>query len=340
MKFFWKYKLDHVLFWTVTIIFHAFLKLFLLSKAGTGDWVLEIIVRNVLLAFICYLNIYYLFPRFFKRKQYWLYAAGIFLSLLFYVLAKNAHDIWLYGYVLHDLSKRNFFFNTYYNFSVAAFYLVFTITLVLSRQWYLQQQLLQQVQMEKLQTELQYLKSQMNPHFLFNSINTIFFQIDKTNTGARESLQKFSSLLRYQLYECNADTIAIEKETEYLKNYVALQQLRKNENYSIRFCVGENVEGFSIAPLLLIPFVENAFKFISSYSDKPNCVEIKMNRGGDMFLFHVSNTKEESHDIHTNGGIGLKNVRRRLELLYKDKYELNIVDGEGIFTVNLQLQLP
>ena len=143
--------------------------------------------------------------------------------------------LWLYGYVLGDLQKQSIFYNTFYNFSIALFYLSFTLALALSKNWYKQQQLLQKIQVEKLETELRYLKAQMNPHFLFNSINTIYFQIDKNNVEARESLQKFSELLRYQLYECNEEAIAIEKEIEYLKSYIDLQRLRKKKNYNILF---------------------------------------------------------------------------------------------------------
>src|SRR5690606_23409504 len=104
----------------------------------------------------------------------------------------------------------------------------FTLALELSKRWYQQQLLLHKIQNEKLEAELQYLKAQLNPHFLFNCINSIFFQINKENAAARESLQQFSDLLRYQLYECNGEQILIEKEMMYLKSYVDLQRLRKN----------------------------------------------------------------------------------------------------------------
>src|SRR5699024_6410854 len=168
----------------------------------------------------------------------------------------------------------SFFSNTFYNFSIAVFYMGFTIALMLSKNWYKQHLLLQKIQVENLETELRYLKAQINPHFLFNSLNTIYFQIDKNNAEARTSLHKFSELLRYQLYECNEEQIAIEKEIEYLKSYIDLQRLRKQKNYNICFEVDESVRNFSIAPLLLMPFVENAFKHVSRYTDKPNSIKI------------------------------------------------------------------
>ena len=339
MKFFWKYKLDHILFWLVTILFHCFLKSYLWDKAGAFHFFLEIFLRNALLAAICYFNIYYLFPLYFKKGRYLSYALSAVFCLTLYTSLKNWHDTWIYGYVIGDITKRNFFYNTYYNFSTALFYLAFTLTLELSKKWYTQQQLLQKIQIEKLNTELQYLKAQINPHFLFNSLNTVHFQIDKQNTAARESLQKFSAMLRYQLYECNAETIPIEKEIEYLESYVDLQRLRKNQNYSISFCSSENVKDFEIAPLLLMPFVENAFKHVSSHTDKINSVSIRLEKKDDLFLFEIQNTKDAFAITSDGSGIGLKNVERRLELLYNGKHQMNIQNEANIFTVQLKLRL-
>jgi LytS/YehU family sensor histidine kinase len=208
-----------------------------------------------------------------------------------------------------------------------------------SKQWFLQQAMLKRIQMENLETELRYLKAQMNPHFLFNSINTIYFQIDKKNIEARTSLQKFAELLRYQLYDCNEDTISIEKEIEYLKSYIDLQRLRKNNNHSINFNAGEEVKGFALAPLLLLPFVENAFKHLSNFDDKPNHVNVNLYRQNGHFEFEVSNSKNNTEATNVHNGIGLKNVQRRLELLYANKYSLAIDKSENHYTVNLKIQL-
>lgn len=248
------------------------------------------------------------------------------------------HDIWLYGYVLGDIQKQSFFSNTFYNFSIALFYLCFTMALMLSKNWYKQHLLLQKIQVENLETELRYLKAQMNPHFLFNSINTIYFQIDKNNTAARTSLHKFSELLRYQLYECNEEFIAIEKEIEYLKSYIDLQRLRKQKNYNICFETDADVCNFSIAPLLLISFVENAFKHSSCYTDKANDIHVGLYRENNYLLFDVINSKNNNH-MPARESIGLKNVKRRLELLYANKHELCIQNESLSYSVHLKLQV-
>lgn len=338
MHFFWKYKLDHVIFWGITIAFYGWITIDLISTAGFLQYVFNLIVRNGLLMVICYSNVYYCFPRFFKRDRYVKYAFAVTACLLFYTFLKNIHDAWLYGFLLGDVQKQSVFYNTYYNFSIGLFYLSFTLALALSKSWYKQHQLLQQIQVEKLETELRYLKAQINPHFLFNSINTIYFQIDKKNVEARESLLKFSELLRYQLYECNEEAIAIEKEIEYLKNYIDLQRLRKKNSYNICFETADNVQQFSIAPLLLIAFVENAFKHVSNYTNKENNIQVKLHRQNGCMLFDVVNTKN-SNLVSDAEGIGLKNVKRRLELLYDNRYDLQINDEPHLYTVHLKLQL-
>ena len=154
------------------------------------------------------------------------------------------------------------------------------------------QQRLAEIAKEKAEAELNFLKSQINPHFLFNSLNSVYFLIDKNNPEAREALHKFSEMLRYQLYEMNGDKIPIEKEISYLNDYMDLQKLRKDENYSVAFNYAQDVKGFYIEPLLLIPFVENAFKHISHFKDQANFIKMDLSRSNGEFHFVVENSKE------------------------------------------------
>lgn len=337
MQFVWKYKLDHVAFWIVTLLFYAFTRKELLQSAGPAWYALDIVVRNALLAAACYCNIYCLFARFFKKGNYWIYGIGVFGLLVVYTILQNGYHAWMTS--RNEGSGVNFFYNAYYNFSIGIFYIGFTLALELSKRWYRQQLQLHEMQTEKLATELRYLKAQINPHFLFNSINTIYFQIDKNNLEARETLEKFSELLRYQLYECNEDKIPIEKETSYLQSYVALQKLRKNGNYQIQFNTNENVKGFCIAPLLLLPLVENAFKHLSDFKDQPNSVALNMYRENGSFIFNVSNSVNAVRTDNNHSGIGLKNVQRRLDLLYADHYTMDIDRKNSRFSIKLAIHL-
>jgi two-component system, LytTR family, sensor kinase len=337
MDRFWKYKFDHAIFWIATVGFHMFTQINLIGKAGFEQFALEVIIRNGLLALLIYANLFVLIPKYAQQQKVLIYISALLGIIGLYVVLKNAHDVFLNGYILGDDSRTYFFYNTFYNFSIALFYLAFSVTLHLSKDWYFQRELIRKMEVEKLSAELEYLKAQINPHFIFNSINTIYFQIDRQNMHARETLSAFSEMLRYQLYECNGNEIGIEKEISYLKNYVELQRMRKDENYNISFIADENLKGFTVSPLLLIPFVENAFKYVS-HNPHNNQVRIAIGKHKDHFEFSVFNTKEtKAMNGHT--GIGLKNVKRRLELLYKDRHKLMIDNGVDSYEINLSLRI-
>ncbi|HMG14284.1 MAG TPA: sensor histidine kinase [Saprospiraceae bacterium] len=211
---------------------------------------------------------------------------------------------------------------------------------LLTDQW-LSQSRYAQLEKEKAQTELSFLKAQINPHFLFNSINSIFAHIDKSNVIAREIVLKFSDMLRYQLYDCNSDKISFEKEIAYLINYVELQRLRKDEKLELKFETIGEMFGFEIAPLVLIPFLENAFKYASNHDDKQNLLKIILTKETDYFSFYCSNTKDNivSGSLVDEGGIGIANVKRRLELIYPGKHELMINNNKDSFEVKLKIQI-
>ncbi|GIV37069.1 MAG: hypothetical protein KatS3mg032_1448 [Cyclobacteriaceae bacterium] len=146
-------------------------------------------------------------------------------------------------------------------------------------------------------------------------------------------------MLRYQLYECNGPVIPIEKEISYLKNYIDLQRLRKDEKYQIAFRYSPDLKNFTIAPLLLIPFVENAFKHVSHFTDKPNTIDVVLDKKGNSFYLTVFNTIDGMEASTGNTGIGLRNVKRRLELLYPDRHTLLINGASDGFQVSLELKL-
>lgn len=200
-----------------------------------------------------------------------------------------------------------------------------------------------QIEKEKISTELNFLRSQVNPHFLFNVMNTIYFQIDKENIQARASNEMLSEMLRYQLYECTSDKIDVAKEAEYIKNYVSIQTLRMEKGTDIKLSIDEELSGFLIAPLLLLPLIENAFKHISNFKDSHlNKIYLSVKKQDENFIFiEAVNTYDPSqHQTHLlqSGGLGIQNLKRRLELLYADKYKLNIDKDQGTFKTTLMLQ--
>jgi len=195
---------------------------------------------------------------------------------------------------------------------------------------------------EKVKTELNFLRSQINPHFLFNAMNTIYFQIDKKNTMARESVEKLSEMLRYQLYECTSDKIDITQELEYIKNYVTIQTLRMEKGSDVQLNICSDTTGFQIAPLLILPIVENAFKHVSHYKDASlNKIDISLCHKDRNFIVDASNTYDQVNGVKhliNSGGLGVQNLRRRLELLYPDRYQLDVKQDENMFHTTLKVK--
>ncbi len=213
---------------------------------------------------------------------------------------------------------------------------------ILNNRFQIEKKLLQ-VEKEKISTELNFLRSQVNPHFLFNVMNTIYFQIDKGNIQARESVEKLSEMLRYQLYECTTDKIEIGKELEYIKNYVAMQSLRMEKGTDIKLCTEDKLSGFFIAPLLLLPIIENAFKHISNFKNsEENKIHISLQHTNSTdFVIRVSNTYDKTNKTNhllQSGGLGMQNLKRRLDLLYPERHEFSINQQEDIFGATLKIK--
>ena len=191
---------------------------------------------------------------------------------------------------------------------------------------------------ERTQTELRFLKSQMNPHFLFNALNSIYVLIRKDPDLAEHTLAGFSDMLRYQLYDCAADLISVDKEVAYLENYIRLEQLRKGEDLHIEYEKQKSVERFTIAPLLIFPLIENAFKYVSSHRDRENRIHIRLGYTEPTFRLEVTNMTDGTN-TRPPGGIGLDNLRRRLTLLYPHKHRLEITHTKDDHSATLQVQI-
>lgn len=202
------------------------------------------------------------------------------------------------------------------------------------------QQYVAEMEKQKSKAELDFLNAQFNPHFLFNSINSIYGQIDKHNTPARNMLLSFSEMLRYQLYDCNTEMIGIDKELSYVKNYVAMQQVRKEKTLSCDMYVADDVTGFMVAPLLFIAFIENAFKYVGTAEETQEWIRISFTKEEDALLFCCANTKDPvSRESITHKGIGINNAKRRLALIYPGKHELLVNDGADVYEVKVKIAL-
>ncbi|NQV75960.1 MAG: histidine kinase, partial [Bacteroidetes bacterium] len=179
--------------------------------------------------------------------------------------------------------------------------------------------------------------SQINPHFLFNSLNNIYSLAYQKADKTPEAILKLSEIMRYMLYESNEDKVALSDEIRYLENYIELQKLRFKDKTHIKFEINGDTDIQKITPLVLISFVENAFKH-GIATDRENPISIILNVFANKLFFQVINRKSNQNKDET-GGIGLQNVRRRLDLVYKGQYRLHIEDGNDIYNCELYLNL-
>lgn len=214
-------------------------------------------------------------------------------------------------------------------------YYTFIRTKIMHEHYTRQQLELEELEKVRFKTELDFLKAQYHPHFLFNALNTIYFQIDPDNTAAKESIELLSGLLRYQLYDIQ-QKVTIEKEIEYLRSYIQFQQLRTSDKLKLELYIDPALRDIRIHPLLFQPLVENAFKYVrGDYR-----ITIRLSAEDDKVVFYIRNTTSERKDKKQKAqGIGLTNLHRRLELLYPNKHDFETEKQPDAFIARLTIQV-
>ncbi len=289
-----------------------------------------------------YFSVYFLLPRFLLRQKYFSFA---FLLLVFSIPIIFI-EILIGYYIQGPLLIPNIEFDIAFfapDRFLNVFLSIYSITLLaiaikLIKLWFNYQQEKALLKNQSLTSELALLRSQINPHFLFNTLNNIDSLVLVNPEKASSSIIKLSEIMRYMLYEANVDSVPLEKEIEYLESFVSLQQLRLKKQDFVRFSVDGDIQGKKIPPMLIIPFVENAFKHGKKNAKSPGII-IDIKISSTTYIFEIVNFisdqgKEQKDAV---GGIGLQNIKRRLELLYKDKYELDIDIKDGKYKVLLKL---
>ncbi len=333
-KFFYRFKIHHILLWAgyfaFWMLYYAKYYPSLLSLTVT------ISIYFIFNSIPFYITGYFLFPKYLYPRKYL-----AFISLFLAVITLSAIGLTLVLYALFSRYVPAISGNMAGVFQIAILS-VTTMVAGLSAVKLVVDKMrsdkeTQHIEKQRLESELQYLKAQVNPHFLFNAINSVYFLIKKNPDVAAETLIKLSDLLRFQLYDCSDERIPIEKEMEYLQNFVELEKIRKGGKVKMDFD-GSQAKGFLIAPFMLIPFLENAFKHVSIFSEKENFISVSISKEDNKLRALFRNTSDNLVRP-TTGGIGLKNVKRRLELLYAERHTLSIKDQGGIFEVDLTLEI-
>ncbi len=337
----------HAVFWLISLAYWMIL-FYLANPSGTvltTENILKNIILNSTFAISVYINLYLLIPRFFVKKNYVFY--GFWLILL--LAASSVLIQVLFIYPFHSIFNNGQFtafspaiYSRY--FFVTLLYVGITSVLKFIKEWFLLQDLkykYEQSERKKLEAELKTLKGQVHPHFLFNSLNNVY-SLSLTNPDKVPGfILKLSDLLRHAIYESRKDFISLRKELTFIKNYVSLQKIRIPQAIKVNYSIQGKVPDKKIPPLLLEPFVDNAFKHgLTGQGDQYVSIHFDFTLPG-ILLFSIENTYEESLSSNTEyKGIGLENVKKRLKHLYADnQYNLEIQKDQTRFKVTLKLNL-
>ena len=288
-----------------------------------------------------YIINYFIVPAFLLRGKYILFISGILGTILLSAWGRSVIALNMRVHYFHIPGKVVFsdlFIQSLINISL--WVLLITVGKMMIERLQAQSQL-ELLEKERVKNELDYLKAQINPHALFNSLNTIYGHIEKNNQVARNTLLQFSELLRYQLYDCGEEKVSLEKEIGYINNFISFHKLRKEENLLVNLQIGNIEPHLKIAPLLLVVLIENAFKFVSNSPDRENKICIHLSTDGKLLHSSISNTKEfqEADPDNKSKGIGVANLQRRLELLYKGKFEYRVIDEKYVYKSFLTIDL-
>lgn len=332
----WPYKvLAQFLFWV--IVFFLFILLKEYPQRLTGAALICLVMQQTLeLAIPSYSQNLLILP--FFRSGKWLVGIALYLAQVFaliYGLPYLFNGVgFLFGKLFH-IQDRVDWRNEHIAFSVVAFTIIATIFKIATDKVIRDK--------ERRDNELRHLKAQLNPHFLFNTLNNLYGLSVAESGKLPDLMLKLSDLLRYSLYDTGHDYVPVHKELEYIGNYVELERIRLSDRTQISIETEGDIRAQHIAPLLLIVFIENSFKYLSSARDRQGFVRIRFDLQDRRLRMNVKNSLDPAHATdgsrQRKGGLGLKNVRQRLDLIYPHKHTLQITPSPECFEVNLEINL-
>jgi two-component system LytT family sensor kinase len=328
----------HAFFWVVMILSFLFIARSN-TKLSVDDMLVLFCLYPIINISLFYLNYLLLIPTFLDKKRYSIYAVTIVVTVIVYGFGKYGLALIFKQYVLMRTGHPALGFGSYFLSTVftSLVFLFLSTVLKFTVDWFLNERIQRDLENQRLSAELAFLKSQINPHFLFNSLNSIYSLAYQRSETTPEAILKLSEIMRYMLYECNDNKVDLSKELQYLQNYIDLQKIRFAGKAYIDFKVDGKVENQQIVPLLLIAFIENAFKHgVANNPLKP--IRLLIDVEDEHLHFYIQN-KKHNNNRDPSGGIGLSNVQRRLDLLYPSKYNLDIRDETDTYTVELSLVL-
>ena len=313
-------------------------------------FIVYLICNNLYLIGFYYLNNLFLIPRLLNDKNWKWYVLSCIAFLLIFLYLPREIASWINGTEelmppppgnkhMPSIYHKNRF--NLFSGNTAIFFFVYTIgTCITVVQRLLSSERTKQViEHEKVNTELSFLKSQVNPHFFFNTLNNIYSLAITKSDNTAPAVMKLSSIMRYILTETQTKYVPLQNEIDFIKNYIDLQLVRLTDKVSVDFKYEGAIGDKIVAPLLFIPFVENAFKYGISTKEK-TAISILLTGGEGIIVLHVTNTiVKAERTIYETTGIGINNVKRRLELLYPEKHTLSISEKNNLFLVHLEIDV-
>ena len=328
-------EVTHGLFWLAAGLFFLWYEW---SSLGSPREIVALLTNLGFYAAIVYFNLGYLFPNFLNEKQVGIY---MLLFVLAAAIATPLRSMVLYWLYERSPSIKEELLNDQFTLFLSHLAVGSASTMLkIASDWTRSTRERQRLQAENLQSELKFLRTQINPHFLFNTLNSLYALTLKKSDQAPETVLKLSEMMRYMLYDSNARLVSLSKEVDYLRNYVGLEQLRHRDQADIQFDVHGEIKDQQIAPMILVTFVENAFKHGLSGSLANGYVHMGLFIEEQEVRFHIENSKPALPEVAGQvGGIGLINVGRRLELIYPESYELQTLETDELYAVDLYLNL-
>jgi LytS/YehU family sensor histidine kinase len=311
-------------------------------RVGISSYLLRIGATATLTVIVYYFNFLYLIPKYLFKQKFLAYILVILVTLVIPCIIVDLYYYFVVSVVQNWHHRPELIFSR--GMWVPLFPLLtgiaIGISIRLAKEWARNEKERRELQGEKLLSELAFLKSQINPHFLFNTLNNICSLARKKSDATEPAIIKLSQIMRYMITDSTQEKVGLEEEVDYLNNFIELQKIRLADKVDIRFVIEGDLSAIQLEPLLLIPFVENAFKHGVSYNGKSRIsIELKTDSGELSFM--VENSKPSVKDTLKleQAGIGLKNVSRRLELLYPGKHQLEIRDSESLYYVMLKIKI-
>jgi two-component system, LytTR family, sensor kinase len=334
-RFWW-----HLLFWVAVFL------LYWITYGGYLDKYYEQFILNAIALpariIGTYVFIYLILPFAIEKKQPFIFGVLVLMHAVLFGL--SIHASFYYTNPLHEFHRfsdqslfnhSKIFSSTISNYAIP----LMAATIVILKKWYLDQQKNKQLAEEKIAAELNFLKAQVHPHFLFNTLNNLYALTLIKSEKTPDIVLKLSDLLDYMIYKSNDAFVPLKKDIEILDGYIELEKMRYSERLNLKYEINGDATGHEIAPLILLPFIENSFKHGASKDRSKPSIHIKLDIESDFLALEVTNSVpvDKNLDEKESEGIGLKNVQRRLELIYPEKHELFIYPSDTLFKVECKI---